>query len=178
MDCWMEQDLASLEHSPGVAELRLVWVALTQALEQENTKEFIWYFPMQFPFSPTSFITCIIKMPAWYSHPQNCYSTISQGKKKENSEKKFSLMCFGFRVETFSDHFIVEPGGRIFRAFQGMLNPRDLVPWLFPWVASSVRTMSTEQTVLPFSCLLFSFLYLNGSNLSGGIFLKIWYSNY
>lgn len=60
----MEQDLASLEHSPGVAELRLVWVALTQALEQENTKEFIWYFPMQFPFSPTSFITCIIKMPA------------------------------------------------------------------------------------------------------------------
>ena len=96
MDCWMEQDLASLEHSPGVAELRLVWVALTQALEQENTKEFIWYFPMQFPFSPTSFITCIIKMPAWYSHPRNCYSTISQGKKKRKQWEEifFDVLWF------------------------------------------------------------------------------------
>lgn len=96
LDCWMEQDLASLEHSPGASELRLVWVALSQALEQENTKEFIWYFPMQFLFSPTSFITCIIKMPAWYSHPRNCYSTISQGKKtrKQWEEIFFDVLWF------------------------------------------------------------------------------------
>ena len=71
-------------------------------------------------------------------------------------------MCFGFRVETFSDHFIVEPGGRIFRAFQGMLNPRD------PNYVNRI-----DDIAIFVSVELFSFLYLKGSNLSGDIFLKI-----
>lgn len=44
---------------------------------------------------------CIIKMPAWYSHSRNCYSTISRERKQEeNSEEIFFdvLWFLGLRL--------------------------------------------------------------------------------
>ena len=37
-------------------------------------------------------------------------------------------MYFGYRIEPFSGYLIVDPGGKVFRAFQGRPNPEEVWP--------------------------------------------------